>query len=87
MQVCLEYLERYYVLIAFTAYLFEPGFNPEPHHHQASLAQWMQRRPELYRCAVQTVQHLPSTAPTRICHMAASACLDWLHVSQLRSRL
>lgn len=50
LQVCLEYLERYYVLIAFTAYLFEPGFNPES-HHQASLAHWMKRRPELYRSA------------------------------------
>lgn len=48
MQVCLEYLERYYVLIAFTAYLFEPGFNPES-RSQVSLAQWMKRRPELYR--------------------------------------
>ena len=51
LQVCLEYLERYYVLIAFTAYLFEPGFNPES-HHQASLAHWMKRRPELYRLAL-----------------------------------
>ena len=48
MQVCLEYLERYYVLIAFTAYLFEPGFDPEA-RSQVSLAQWMKRRPELYR--------------------------------------
>ena len=48
MQVCLEYLERYYVLIAFTAYLFEPGFDPES-RKQISLAQWMKRRPELYR--------------------------------------
>ena len=48
MQVCLEYLERYYVLIAFTAYLFEPGFDPES-RTQVSLAQWMKRRPELYR--------------------------------------
>ena len=71
-QVCLEYLERYYVLIAFTAYLFEPGFNPEPHHHQASLAQWMQRRPELYRCSVQIFEPLPFTAPTRILHLVLS---------------
>ena len=48
MQVCLEYLERYYVLIAFTAYLFEPGFDPES-RSQVTLAQWMKRRPELYR--------------------------------------
>ena len=39
------------MLIAFTAYLFEPGFNPES-HHQASLAHWMKRRPELYRLAL-----------------------------------
>ena len=48
LQVCLEYLERYYVLIAFTAYLFEPAFDPEA-RSQVSLAQWMKRRPELYR--------------------------------------
>lgn len=27
--VCLEYLERYYMLIAFASYLCSPSFNPD----------------------------------------------------------
>lgn len=49
LQVCLEYLERYYVLICFTNYLFDPDFDPTS-PQQLTLQQWMKRRPELYRC-------------------------------------
>ncbi|GFR48167.1 hypothetical protein Agub_g10003 [Astrephomene gubernaculifera] len=44
--VCLEYLERYYMLIAFASYLYSPAFNPEL-PTQASFADWMSSRPEL----------------------------------------
>ncbi|GLI60364.1 hypothetical protein VaNZ11_002488 [Volvox africanus] len=46
MAVCLEYLERYYMLIAFASYLYSPSFNPEL-PTQASFADWMASRPEL----------------------------------------
>ncbi|KAK9839780.1 hypothetical protein WJX81_000925 [Elliptochloris bilobata] len=46
LQVCLEYLERYYVLITFTAFLFDPAAGPcaPP---PGSFGQWTARRPEL----------------------------------------
>ena len=50
MQVCLEYLERYYVLIAFSAYLMEPGFDPKD-PGRTRFGRWLAERPELYRCA------------------------------------
>lgn len=45
-QVCLEYLERYYFLIAFTAYLSGPSFDPGGADH-TSFAEWWRHRPEL----------------------------------------
>ena len=51
LHVCLEYLERYYVLIAFTAYLFEPGFDPTA-SSQPSFRAWLAARPELKRCTM-----------------------------------
>ena len=71
----MEYLERYYVLIAFTAYLFEPGFNPDS-HHQASLAHWMKRRPELYRSAL-----LLETSVTSSHTPAAGTMYYMIHVA------
>ena len=47
-QVCLEYLERYYVLITFTAFLFDPGAGPAA-PPPGSFGQWAARRPELHR--------------------------------------
>ncbi len=49
-QVCLEYLERYYVLISYAAYLFDPSFDPD-NPEQPSFGQWMRSRPELRRYA------------------------------------
>lgn len=46
LQVCLEYLERYYFLIAFTAYLSGPSFDPGGADH-TSFAEWWRHRPEL----------------------------------------
>ncbi len=46
--MCLEYLERYYSLIAFTAYLNSPAFAPGAPHNR-SYSQWLDERPELYR--------------------------------------
>ena len=48
-QVCLEYLERYYVLIAFSAYLMKPGFDPA-NPGRMRFGSWLAERPELYRC-------------------------------------
>lgn len=45
-QVCLEYLERYYFLIAFAAYLGGPSFSPGTASH-ATFAEWWRQRPEL----------------------------------------
>ena len=50
-QVCLQYLERYYVLIVFTAYLYDPAFNPDS-AKQPGFGQWMKQRPELRRCVL-----------------------------------
>lgn len=48
LQVCLEYLERYYVLIAFTAYIMDDKFNPH-HPKQKTFGQFMKDRSELRR--------------------------------------
>lgn len=53
LQVCLEYLERYYVLISYAAYLFDPNFDPD-NPEQPSFGQWIKNRPELRRCAQKT---------------------------------
>jgi len=47
-QVCLEYLERYYTLIAFNAYLSGSSFAPGAPQHR-DFGQWLAERPELYR--------------------------------------
>ncbi|GAB4814185.1 hypothetical protein N2152v2_001231 [Parachlorella kessleri] len=47
LQVCLEYLERYYFLIAFTAYLAGPSFDPGTPAAHATFAEWWRHRPEL----------------------------------------
>eukprot|EP00884_Botryococcus_braunii_P001844 jgi/Botrbrau1/11660/Bobra.168_2s0015.2 len=46
LHVCLEYLERYYVLIVFTAFLFGPSFDPQS-PHSPSFKEWRDERPEL----------------------------------------
>lgn len=46
MGVCLEYLERYYMLLAFTSYLTWPKFNPASAGH-VTFQDWMDSRPEL----------------------------------------
>lgn len=46
MGVCLEYLERYYMLIAFASYLTWPRFDPASPAH-VSFQDWMDSRPEL----------------------------------------
>lgn len=46
LNVCLEYLERYYMLIAFTGYLASASFDPGSPAH-VSFPAWMAARPEL----------------------------------------
>lgn len=47
LQVCLEYLERYYVLVEFAAYLDDPEFSPDNPANNVSFAEWRDKRPEL----------------------------------------
>ncbi len=47
LQVCLEYLERYYVLVEFAAYLDDPGFDPCRPSCHITFAAWREARPEL----------------------------------------
>lgn len=46
LQVCLEYLDRYYSLIAFSAYLDDPAFNLGRKNH-VPFSEWVRARPEL----------------------------------------
>lgn len=46
LQVCLEYLDRYYSLIVFSAYLDDPGFAFGSNTH-VPFSQWVEERPEL----------------------------------------
>ena len=48
LHVCLEYLERYYVLIAFTAYLRDKDFNPQ-NSKQPTFGQFIKSRSEFRR--------------------------------------
>ena len=48
LEVALEYLERYYVLIEFAAYVSDPQFDPLA-SGQPSFGQWLAARPELRR--------------------------------------
>lgn len=47
-QVCLEYLERYFMLIAFTTYLSGASFAPGAPNH-CTFGEWLDERPELQR--------------------------------------
>lgn len=55
MAVCLEYLERYYMLIAFASYLAWPQFNPDSPSH-VTFQDWTDSRPEL-RCVPEVQSH------------------------------
>lgn len=46
LQVCLEYLDRYYSLIVFAAYLDDPGFAFGSNNH-VPFSRWVKDRPEL----------------------------------------
>ena len=46
-----EYLERYYMLIAFTGYLQSPQFDPGSSIH-TRFPDWMGDRTELRRCVI-----------------------------------
>ena len=46
LQVCLEYLDRYYSLIVFAAYLDDPGFAFSTKSH-VPFSRWVKDRPEL----------------------------------------
>eukprot|EP00197_Chlamydomonas_leiostraca_P007983 CAMPEP_0202863826 /NCGR_PEP_ID=MMETSP1391-20130828/4304_1 /ASSEMBLY_ACC=CAM_ASM_000867 /TAXON_ID=1034604 /ORGANISM="Chlamydomonas leiostraca, Strain SAG 11-49" /LENGTH=1425 /DNA_ID=CAMNT_0049543499 /DNA_START=116 /DNA_END=4393 /DNA_ORIENTATION=- len=46
LNVCLEYLERYYMLISFAGYLSSPSFDPGSPAHEP-FPQWMAARTEL----------------------------------------
>ncbi|KAK9808828.1 hypothetical protein WJX72_004439 [[Myrmecia] bisecta] len=61
LQVCLEYLERYFYLIAYTAYLFDPSFNPQ-RPQQVSFGQWMKQRPELMSVLQRMLRRNPLAA-------------------------
>lgn len=65
-QVCLEYLERYFMLIAFTAYLSGASFAPGEAQHR-SFGQWLDERPELQRWMLfRTHASQISVRPTRL---------------------
>jgi len=69
--VCLEYLERYYVLITFTAFLFDPAMGPAA-PPPGSFGQWAARRPELRR-------HAPKAAGPSGAMCRDVACIISLH--------
>ncbi|KAK9861491.1 hypothetical protein WJX84_004658 [Apatococcus fuscideae] len=69
LHVCLEYLERYYVLISYAAYLFDPNFDPD-NPEQPSFGQWIKNRPELRSVLQRMLRRNPLAAlalhrPTR----------------------
>ena len=59
--VALEYLERYCVLILFTAYLGGPGSDVEAPGHE-SFAAWMRARPELRSVLTRMLRRNPLAA-------------------------
>lgn len=61
LQVCLEYLERYYVLVAFAAYLDDPAFQPGSKEH-VQFADWWSARPELQGILSRLVRTNPLAA-------------------------
>ena len=71
-QVCLEYLERYYVLITFTAFLFDPAMGPAA-PPPGSFGQWAARRPELHRHAPKVVP--PHSLSRELCRKSCWARL------------
>ena len=74
LHVCLEYLERYYVLIAFTAYIMNEDFNPL-NSKQPTFGAWIKERSELKRCGRRGF--LPHSPPD-ICWRPAVLMLSWL---------
>ena len=61
MQACLEYLERYFVLIAFAAYLEDPAFKPASENH-VTFACWWSARPELQGILMRMLRSNPVNA-------------------------
>ncbi|KAF6255732.1 inositol hexakisphosphate-domain-containing protein [Scenedesmus sp. NREL 46B-D3] len=61
MGVCLEYLERYYMLIAFTSYLTWPKFDPAAPGH-VTFQDWMDSRPELRSVLSRMLRRNPLSA-------------------------
>ncbi|WIA11258.1 hypothetical protein OEZ85_011384 [Tetradesmus obliquus] len=61
MGVCLEYLERYYMLIAFTSYLTWPKFDPASRGH-VTFQDWMDSRPELRSVLSRMLRRNPLSA-------------------------
>ena len=61
LQVCLEYLERYYVLAVFTAYLDDPAFAPKTENH-IPFTSWWNARPELEGILLRMVRSNPLNA-------------------------
>lgn len=52
----LEYLQRYYVLVAFSSYVLSPQYK------KISFEEWMQSRPELYSVLQRMLRRNPSAA-------------------------
>ena len=58
----LEYLERYYVLIAFTAYLSGPAFAPGDAAAHVPVGEWLEGRPELHSILARLLRGNPLAA-------------------------
>lgn len=80
--VCTQYLDRYYVLVTFAAYLDDPAFNPGSKGH-VPFADWKAARPELQSIQRRLVltNPLAALALDRKHHGTGSAALGALKFS------
>ena len=61
LQVCLEYLDRYYTLIVFSSYLDDKAFSPGTSEH-TSFTEWVLARPELKAILLRLLRSNPLNA-------------------------
>lgn len=62
LSICLEYLERYYVLITFTSFVMSPKFRRGGGDGELSFEQWVGGRPELYSILQRMLRRNPIAA-------------------------
>lgn len=81
LQVCLEYLERYFVLICFVSYIYGAHFPPAC-PAALSFGEWLGARPELRSILERLLRYNPAAALGLNKEPGALAASEWRGAAQ-----